>query len=177
MGQLGIDCDGDTDLRNETVCNAVGERYEGHDYKRRQYITNIVPVDLCNLTNHHTADLSLIISHKLSLYTTFGLTMINVQPVAHGGSEAKIGAKKMETKKHNPETMAVIPVRPPSAMPAPLSMNAVTGEDPNKAPMEMKKASVQYARVERRKSPSLRSSMPQKRTMEYNVAVASMIST
>ncbi|KAI6770787.1 hypothetical protein HG531_009642 [Fusarium graminearum] len=39
--------------------------------------------------------------------------------------------------------MAVNPVLPPSAIPAPLSMKAVTGELPNKAPTEMKAASVQ----------------------------------
>lgn len=68
-------------------------------------------------------------------------TRIRVQPVAHGGIEAKIGAKKMLqalrfsflahlginanthlTKKHKPVTIAVSPVFPPSEMPAPDSM-------------------------------------------------------
>ncbi|CAF3630929.1 unnamed protein product [Fusarium graminearum] len=62
--------------------------------------------------------------------------------------------------------MAVNPVLPPSAIPAPLSMKAVTGELPNKAPTEMKAASVQYAIVERGKSPSRGLTTPQKRTME-----------
>jgi hypothetical protein len=41
-------------------------------------------------------------------------TMTRAPPVAHGGMEAKIGAKKTETKKANPVTQAVIPVLPPS---------------------------------------------------------------
>lgn len=93
-------------------------------------------------------------------------TKMSVHPVAHGGIEAKMGAKKMEPMKHSPATAAVSPVRPPSAMPAPLSMNAVTGEQPKSAPMEMKSASVQYAMVERGKSPSFGLTTPQKRTME-----------
>ena len=63
--------------------------------------------------------------------------------MAHGGIEAKIGAKKTEIKKQRPVMMAVRPVRPPSAMPAPLSMNAVTGDDPKIAPTDMNAASVQ----------------------------------
>lgn len=64
-------------------------------------------------------------------------------PVAHGGIEAKIGAKNMDMRKQTPQVMAVNPVLPPSAIPAPLSMKAVTGEQPRSAPMEMQKASVQ----------------------------------
>lgn len=88
-----------------------------------------------------------------------------------------MGEKKIETMKHRPVTMAVNPVRPPSAIPAPLSMKAVTGDDPKSAPIEIKVASVQYAQVDRGKSPSLGLTTPQKRTIEYKVAVASMIST
>lgn len=57
--------------------------------------------------------------------------------------DAKMGAKKTEATKHRPVKMAVSPVRPPSAMPAPLSMKTVTGDDPSKAPMDIKAASVQ----------------------------------
>jgi len=46
--------------------------------------------------------------------------------VAHGGIDAKMGAKNIEKRKHNPVTTAVSPVLPPSAIPAPDSMNAVT---------------------------------------------------
>ena len=66
-----------------------------------------------------------------------------MHPVAQGGIDAKIGAKKIEVKKQKPVTMAVRPVRPPSAIPAPLSIKAVTGEHPKREPMEMQKASVQ----------------------------------
>jgi len=69
--------------------------------------------------------------------------MTSVQPVAQGGMDAKIGAKNMETKKHMPHVIAVRPVLPPSAIPAPDSIKAVTGEQPRRAPIEMQKASVQ----------------------------------
>jgi hypothetical protein len=67
-------------------------------------------------------------------------TMTNVHPVAHGGIDAKIGAKKMEIKKQIPVVMAVMPVFPPSEIPAPDSMNAVTGESPKREPIEIPKA-------------------------------------
>jgi hypothetical protein len=67
-------------------------------------------------------------------------TMTSVQPVAHGGMDAKIGAKKMEMKKQRPVVMAVRPVLPPSEMPATDSMNAVTGERPKREPMEIPSA-------------------------------------
>lgn len=64
-------------------------------------------------------------------------TKINTQPVAQGGMDAKMGAKKMEMKKQMPVTMEVRPVLPPSPMPAPDSTKAVTGGVPRRAPMEM----------------------------------------
>lgn len=97
--------------------------------------------------------------------------------MAQGGMDANIGEKKMDIKKQHPVTMTVSPVRPPSAIPAPLSINAVTGEQPSRDARDIQLASVQYARVDRGKSPSLGSTTPQKRTMEYKVAVASMMST
>lgn len=105
------------------------------------------------------------------------LTRINVQPVDQGGSEAKIGAKKMEITKQIPAVIAVSPVRPPSAIPAPLSMKAVTGEHPRSEPREIHMASVQYAIVERGKSLSFSRVLLQKRAMEYSVAVQSTMST
>lgn len=69
--------------------------------------------------------------------------MTSVQPVAHGGIDAKIGAKKMQMRKQTPVVMAVRPVFPPSAIPAPDSMNAVTGDVPKRAPMDMQNESVQ----------------------------------
>jgi len=80
--------------------------------------------------------------------------------------DANIGAKKTAPMKQRPATMAVSPVRPPSAIPAPLSMKAVTGEQPKSAAMDINAASMQYAAVDRGKSPSLRFTTPQKRTME-----------
>lgn len=71
------------------------------------------------------------------------LTRIKVDPVAHGGTEARIGAKKRQTRKQTPAEIAVSPVRPPSAIPAPLSMKAVVGEQPKREPIEIMKASVQ----------------------------------
>src|SRR5438477_275491 len=94
------------------------------------------------------------------------LTKTKVHPVAHGGIDAKIGAKKIEIRKHMPVVMAVRPVRPPSAIPAPDSINAVTGERPNNDPIEMLIASVQYAKVERGKSPLFGSTTPEKRAIE-----------
>lgn len=63
--------------------------------------------------------------------------------MAQGGTDAKMGAKKMDMMKHSPVTMAARPVRPPSEMPELLSMNTVLGEEPSSEPMEMKAASVQ----------------------------------
>ena len=48
--------------------------------------------------------------------------MTSVLPVAHGGMDAKIGAKNIETTKQSPVVIAVRPVLPPSAIPAPDSM-------------------------------------------------------
>jgi hypothetical protein len=48
--------------------------------------------------------------------------MTRVHPVAHGGMDAKIGAKNIEIMKQRPVTIAVKPVFPPSAIPAPDSM-------------------------------------------------------
>src|SRR5438105_1140966 len=99
-------------------------------------------------------------SEKDSAMTTGLCFLISVffAPIfAHGGIEAKIGAKKTEIKKQRPVVMAVKPVLPPSAMPAPDSTNVVTGETPNREPIEMQKASVQYAMVERGKEAFLTS--------------------
>jgi hypothetical protein len=92
-------------------------------------------------------------------------TKISVQPVAHGGMDAKIGEKKMEIKKQIPVVIAVRPVFPPSAIPAPLSINAVTGEQPNKAPIDMLIASVQYAIVDLGKEPVSGSTTPENLAM------------
>lgn len=185
------------DSRDETVRHTVAERDESYSDERGHGIANVAPVDSCDLSYHQTADLgqdarlSVIMAlRSCAVQPKRILTRIRVQPVAHGGIDAKIGAKKMDTKKHNPVTMAVNPVRPPSAIPAPLSMKAVTGEHPNSEPMEIHPASMQYATVDRGKSPSFPFSRcflaarsffcctrPQNRAIEYNVAVQSMMST
>jgi hypothetical protein len=41
-------------------------------------------------------------------------TRMSAPPVAQGGMDAKMGAKKREMKKSTPVVMAVRPVRPPS---------------------------------------------------------------
>lgn len=105
------------------------------------------------------------------------LTKINVHPVAHGGILAKIGAKNKEIKKHIPVVIAVRPVFPPSAMPAPDSMKAVTGLTPKSDPIEIIIASVQYANVDLGKSPVSGSTTPENLAMEYRVAVQSIMST
>lgn len=68
---------------------------------------------------------------------------MSVQPVAQGGIDANIGAKKMEIKKQMPVVIAVRPVFPPSVMPAPDSIKAVQGEHPSKLPIDIVMASVQ----------------------------------
>lgn len=70
-------------------------------------------------------------------------TNTSVQPVAQGGMDAKIGAKKIDIKKQVPAVIAVRPVRPPSVIPAPDSMKAVTGEQPKREPIVILIASVQ----------------------------------
>ena len=64
-------------------------------------------------------------------------TKISTQPVAQGGMEAKMGAKKIEIKKRRLVAIAVRPVLPPSWIPAPDSMKAVTGGTPRMAPTEI----------------------------------------
>ena len=70
-------------------------------------------------------------------------TMTSAPPVAQEGMDAKMGAKKTEMKNMKPVVIAVMPVRPPSAMPVADSMNAVTGDVPMSAPMEIENASTQ----------------------------------
>lgn len=108
---------------------------------------------------------------------------MSVLPVAQGGMDARMGEKNSEARKQRPATTAVRPVRPPTAMPAPLSMKAVTGEQPRREPAEMQSASTQKASVDRGKSPSPSPLplpprvRPQKRAIEYSVAVQSIMST
>ena len=99
--------------------------------------------------------------------------MTNAPPVAQGGIDAKMGAKNTEMKNMMPVMIAVIPVRPPSAIPVADSMKAVTGDVPMSAPMEMLKASMQYAIVEPSKSIVTGSRRPANFAMDYRVPVVS----
>lgn len=92
-----------------------------------------------------------------------------MQPVAQGGIDANIGAKKMDKRKQIPVVRAVSPVFPPSVIPAPDSMKAVTGDVPKRAPMDIEKASVQYAIVDRGKAPVSSSTTPANLAMLPNV--------
>jgi len=47
-------------------------------------------------------------------------------PAGAGGRAQRMGVKKSDTKNHQAAVSAVRPVRPPSRMPAALSMNAAT---------------------------------------------------
>jgi hypothetical protein len=47
---------GRANLRNEAICNAIAKRYKRHDNERRKGVTNVSPINLCNLANHHTAN-------------------------------------------------------------------------------------------------------------------------
>lgn len=75
------------------------------------------------------ADLALFLNYQYSLQS-IGLvwtyisdpTIIRTVPVAYGGMEAKIGAKKIAMKKQRPVTIDVSPVAPPSEIPAPDSI-------------------------------------------------------
>jgi hypothetical protein len=94
------------------------------------------------------------------------LTITRTGPVAHGGMEAKIGAKKIAMKKHRPVNIEVKPVAPPSEIPAPDSIYAVTGVQPIREPMEIPIASTVYAIALFSKSWVRSSIAPAKRAME-----------
>jgi len=55
---------------------------------------------------------------KFSYLATVLICPERLEPVAHGGIDAKMGAENREMKQR-PVIMAVRPVRPPSAIPAP----------------------------------------------------------
>lgn len=61
--------------------------------------------------------------------------------MAHGGMDAKMGAKKSEMKKRNATQSAVRPVRPPSRIPVADSTKVVTGDVPRHEPTTMAVAS------------------------------------
>jgi len=146
-----------------------GERnhYKGDESRYR--ITDIVPVDFQD-TEELSIHLLVMDRRRTHLQTIRVPTIVNAPPVAHGGIDEKMGAKKMETKNMIPVVMAVKPVLPPSAVkmsgfvlkitcktvipliPVADSIYAVTGLEPNRAPRTIQKASTQYAMDEPSKS-------------------------
>jgi hypothetical protein len=46
------------DLRNQSIRNAVAEGDECQGHKRRHSITDVRPVDLCDLAHHKASDLA-----------------------------------------------------------------------------------------------------------------------
>ena len=130
-------------LREETICNRITEWDKHQSDKRWNCVSDVFPVDSNNLSHHHRADLPVISVVQGVCSGVDRHTITNVHPVAQGGIEAKIGAKKREMMKHSPVVMAVKPVLPPSAIPAPDSINAVTGDVPKRLPIEIENASAQ----------------------------------
>mmetsp|Transcript_18225 Transcript_18225/g.46647 ORF Transcript_18225/g.46647 Transcript_18225/m.46647 type:complete len:285 (+) Transcript_18225:576-1430(+) len=75
-------------------------------------------------------------------------TMMSAGAVAVGGTAEKTGMKKTDTANQHAITMAVSPVRPPSAMPAQDSLAMITGEVPRTEPAIVAKAEARKAYVE-----------------------------
>ena len=82
-------------------------------------------------------------------------TSTSAPVVAAEGMSRKSGARKRATTKSPAVASAVIPVRPPSAIPAPLSTKVVTVEVPQTAPTEVATASASMASLMWRTLPSL----------------------
>lgn len=106
---------------NQPISGTVAERNEHQGHKSGDGISNVSPVDACNLPHHQASNLGGISGLHFSSVKG-SLTMTRVLPVAQGGIDAKIGAKNIETMKQRPVVIAVSPVLPPSAIPAPDSM-------------------------------------------------------
>ena len=92
-----------------------------------------------------------LISAKLRLINA--PTTTNAPPVAHGGIDAMIGAKKILKKKYVPMMTAVNPVRAPASTPDPDSIYDVTGVKLKILPNIVANASAENANRERGKSP------------------------
>mmetsp|Transcript_3761 Transcript_3761/g.7476 ORF Transcript_3761/g.7476 Transcript_3761/m.7476 type:complete len:211 (-) Transcript_3761:974-1606(-) len=103
-------------------------------------------------------------------------TITKAPPVAQGGMEAIIGAKKILSKKKIPQNTAVMPVREPVSTPAALSMYEVTGLRPKKEPAMVAQASAAKARRDRGKSP-FSSAIPMAITKARRVPLVSRKST
>ena len=86
-------------------------------------------------------------------------TMIRAGAVAKEGMAVKMGANRVETRNSTPVTMAVRPVRPPTATPEADSTKVVVVEVPSTAPAEVAMASLSRAGLMPGSLPSS-SSMP-----------------
>jgi hypothetical protein len=95
----GLVCQGDNDNGQE----------------RRNSVTHIVPVDFANARIHAVSTVPEASDYQRAYFRIISEpAMTRAPPVAQGGMDAKIGAKKTEMKKANPTVIAVIPVLPPS---------------------------------------------------------------
>ena len=82
-------------------------------------------------------------------------TMINAGAVAKDGIARKIGDRNRESANRMAATIAVRPVRPPSATPEALSTNVVTVEVPHNAPTDVPTESASNAPLIFGRLPSL----------------------
>lgn len=142
---------------NQAVGDVVQERNANDENEGWNGVAVVRPVDGdgCGRRSKEASDRltsSNSIRNNSPLLAIIEPTMIKVQPVAQDGMLAKMGAKKSEMKKRNDVMSAERPVLPPSAIPAALSMNAVDGELPMSAPMEMANESARKAVLEPSKS-------------------------
>mmetsp|Transcript_14996 Transcript_14996/g.18377 ORF Transcript_14996/g.18377 Transcript_14996/m.18377 type:complete len:201 (-) Transcript_14996:235-837(-) len=91
--------------------------------------------------------------------------------------ELNIGVNTIDIRNSILVTIDVTPVLPPLCIPAPLSTNVVTGDNPNNEPTIVPIASVLNAVVCPSKSPVLGSIIPANDAILYNVPVVSNKST
>lgn len=132
--------------------------------------SQLISFTLPTETNQHPISHQKSLKKKKKKTTHFLIiklpTITSAPPVAQGGIDAKIGAKNTDTKNASPVNTAVSPVLPPSVIPVADSMNAVTGDVPISAPMEIENASTQYAVVDPSKSSVMGSRSPANLAME-----------
>lgn len=144
------------DSSNDTVRDVVRERNHDDRNERWHGVPNVGPVDLSHAKRAKPIWISSEQQNTTRQITYLEIirlpTMTSAPPVAQPGIEAKMGEKNTETRNMIAVKIAVKPVFPPSEIPVALSMNAVTGLTPSRAPILMEKASTQYATVERSKS-------------------------
>ena len=91
-----------------------GERNHQKGDESGYRITDIMPI---NFQDTKGFSIPLMISDRWGSHLRIikEPTIVNAPPVAHGGNDEKMGAKKMDMKNMIPVVMAVNPVLPPSA--------------------------------------------------------------